>query len=195
MNNSKGIVLFAYDSGYEYVKIANVSAALAKTHLGLPVTLITDVFGALKANMKYIDNVIVCESPDSDTRSFRETHDKSVRKIEWKNFNRARVYDLTPYEQTLLIDCDFMINSRALINLFKKTSFQSPMYTEAMLVWLNGLTILLNAFLITSLIFINAYNSLGVTNLSNFGMVVFTVMLLTSLWVSGIVFVLRYRGK
>lgn len=83
----------------------------------------------------------------------------------------------------------------ALINLFKKTSFQSPMYTEAMLVWLNGLTILLNAFLITSLIFINAYNSLGVTNLSNFGMVVFTVMLLTSLWVSGIVFVLRYRGK
>ena len=82
----------------------------------------------------------------------------------------------------------------ALINLFKKTSFQSPMYTEAMLVWLNGLTILLNAFLITSLIFINAYNSLGVTNLSNFGMVVFTVMLLTSLWVSGIVFVLRYRG-
>ncbi len=83
----------------------------------------------------------------------------------------------------------------ALINLFKKTSFQSPMYTEAMLVWLNGLTILLNAFLITSLIFINAYNSLGITNLSNFGMVVFTVMLLTSLWVSGIVFVLRYRGK
>lgn len=83
----------------------------------------------------------------------------------------------------------------ALINLFKKSSFQSPMYTEAMLVWLNGLTILLNAFLITSLIFINAYNSLGVTNLSNFGMVVFTVMLLTSLWVSGIVFVLRYRGK
>lgn len=83
----------------------------------------------------------------------------------------------------------------ALINLFKKTSFQSPMYTEAMLVWLNGLTMLLNAFLITSLIFINAYNSLGVTNLSNFGMVVFTVMLLTSLWVSGIVFVLRYRGK
>lgn len=81
-----------------------------------------------------------------------------------------------------------------LINLFKKSGNQTPMYTEALLIWLNGLTILLNAFFITSLIFINAYNSLGVSNIGNFGVVLFTVMVLTTLWISGIVFVLRYRG-
>ncbi len=96
---------------------------------------------------------------------------------------------------TLLIVVFINGGFHSLINLFKKTGIQNPMYGEALLIWLNGLTILLNAFLITSIIFINAYNSLGVTDLTNFGMVLFTVMVLTTLWISGIVFVLRYRGR
>lgn len=116
--NSKGVVLFAYNSGYDYVSMANAAACLAKKNLGLPVTLITDVFGALKADLDYIDTIIEFDAVGFNNRTFRGTHDEGTKKIEWKNLSRAHVYELSPYDQTLLIDCDFMILGQHLLKLF-----------------------------------------------------------------------------
>lgn len=132
MTNSKGIVLFAYNSTFDYVKIANVCAALAgrivnsSVHVRtnpnqsrvLPVTLITDTFGALQADRNVIDNVIVHTSDDVNNRIVRGTHDKTTQTINWKNLTRADAYELSPYDQTLLLDCDYLMFNDNLTELF-----------------------------------------------------------------------------
>ena len=131
MISSRGIVIFAYNSDFNYVKIANVCAALTKkfkvydptAHTEmlvplLPVTLITDEFGALQADRSVIDNIIIHESAGSNSRVVRTTHDKTTQVIDWKNLNRADVYELSPYDKTLLLDCDYLMFNNHLLKLF-----------------------------------------------------------------------------
>jgi len=107
---SKGIVIFAYVTGpIDYFHIADIAAGLAKRHLDLPVTLITNV----ARQPKYADNVILTETPE--TRDYRTFGDL---KTEWLNGNRASVYNLTPYDQTLMIDADYFIMNNQLMKLF-----------------------------------------------------------------------------
>ena len=119
MTSSKGIVLFAYNSDFDYVKIANASAALAKKFSGVSITMITDEFGAIQANRRFIDNIIVHEAAGSNSRTIRTTHDESTQVIDWKNLNRADVFELSPYDQTLLIDCDYLMFNDNLSILFE----------------------------------------------------------------------------
>lgn len=131
MTNSKGIVIFAYNSTFDYVKIANVCAALTfrvserfnydpknfKSRI-LPVTLITDTFGALQADHTVIDNIIIHTSDKDNNRIVRGTHDSTVQTINWKNLTRADAYELSPYDQTLLLDCDYLMFNDNLAELF-----------------------------------------------------------------------------
>ena len=131
MTNSRGIVLFAYNSDFDYVKIANVAAALSKKYIvDFPVTLITDDFGALQADRKFIDNIIICPSTGTNKRTVRTTHDASTQTIDWKNLNRASVFDLSPYDQTLLIDCDYLMFNDNLCQLFF-TNLEFTCFKEA----------------------------------------------------------------
>ena len=110
---SKGIVIFAFDSKeLLYTKVAAVSAKLAKEKLQLPVTLITNK----KIKSKIFDNVIVLEDTVPQLRSV--IVNSSAVTIPWKNQNRASVYELSPYDQTLLIDADYFIFSNYLSHLF-----------------------------------------------------------------------------
>lgn len=138
--------MFAYNSTFDYVKIANVSAALSKRYMVydpleldddkcfkpmLPVTLITDSFGALQADRRFIDNIIIHSTDETNTRTIRAKHDNGPMKtINWKNLTRADVYDLTPYDQTLLIDCDYMMFNNNLMELFH-TDTEFTCYKEA----------------------------------------------------------------
>ena len=131
MTSSNGILLFAYNSTYDYVKIANACAALAKKYTiqtdgkrfwELPVTVVTDSFGALKINeMKpcYFDNVIVHDTEDTNKRTVRNTHDKSTEVIDWRNLTRADAFDLSPYDKTLMLDCDYFMFNLNLGELFR----------------------------------------------------------------------------
>jgi len=84
----------------------------------LPVTLITDEFGALQADLNVIDNIIIHNPTGTNKRTYRGTHDETTQVIDWKNLNRADVYDLTPYDQTLLLDCDYLVFNYRLLNTF-----------------------------------------------------------------------------
>lgn len=145
MTNSRGIVIFAYNSTFDYVRIANVCAALTKKYMYydpneldddkcfkpmLPVTLITDEFGAMLADRRFIDNIIIHTSSETNTRTIRTTHDIATKTIDWKNLTRADVYELTPYDQTLLLDCDYMMFNNNLIELFS-TDLEFTCYSEA----------------------------------------------------------------
>lgn len=118
---SKGIVIYAYNGAYDYVEMARVSAALAKKHLNLPVTLITDN----AVDHSEFDTIIL--QPRTDPVQLKRT-DGELKP--WHNQNRSTVYNLSPYDQTLLIDADYFIMNGRLAHLFD-TDIEFACYNSA----------------------------------------------------------------
>lgn len=118
---SKGVLIYAYNGAYDYVEIARVSAALAKKHLKLPVTLVTD----RKVNYPEFDTVIV--QSNNEPLQLKYTDGKLQP---WHNQNRFTAYSVTPYEQTLLIDADYFIMNNRLASLFD-TNIEFSCYGDA----------------------------------------------------------------
>ena len=121
---SKGIVLFAHNNRQiDYVKLALLSARLAIKHLKVPASLITDkstIAWAKESNVyqsltDVFENIIIDEI--DAVENYRILHDGTDKdKIPFKNTSRFRIWDLTPYDRTLLIDSDFLIFSDTLSN-------------------------------------------------------------------------------
>lgn len=113
-----GVVIYAYNSKFDYVKMAELAAKQAKKYLGFPVTLITD----FPIESKIFDSIIIEPLPsDSTTRSFSLPNSDFVES-KWHNTNRMSVYDLTPYEKTLLIDADYFMFNDSLKHIFDTKS-------------------------------------------------------------------------
>ncbi len=94
---SRGIVAFATNtSATNYVSIANKTVALASKKLNLPYVIITD--SETFSSTRY----------DRDLGQF----------VEWKNFNRHTAYDLSPYNETLVIDVDYVVQDHSLGQVF-----------------------------------------------------------------------------
>lgn len=121
---TKGILIFAHNNkSVDYAKLALVSGFLAKKHLEVPISLVTD-----KHTLSWIeesklenkvaavfDQVIDVPPPVTDnTRYLYDGNHKSL--VPFSNVNRCSVYDVTPYDKTLLIDSDFLIFSETLNN-------------------------------------------------------------------------------
>lgn len=104
---SRGAVLFAFNtSTINYVKIAEHAARLINHTLGLPTTLITD--SSLVSNqfdqIIYVDHTI--------------TNYKNLEQSEWRNADRYNAYNLSPYDETLLLDSDYLQLDTSLLKLF-----------------------------------------------------------------------------
>jgi hypothetical protein len=113
-----GAVIFAQNNAQvDYIKIAIFSAKQVIKHLGIPVTLVTDnpdwLNNTYPNDVEIFDRVIVTSSHQSQTKKFYDGS-LSSKKFEWKNFTRSQVYELSPYDKTLVIDSDYIINSSIL---------------------------------------------------------------------------------
>lgn len=100
LEKSRGILAFAYNvDTIDYVGIAKQTLDLASKKLGIPYTLITDKeFENKNQNSRY----------DIDTETF----------INWRNIGRHHAYDLSPYEETLVVDVDYLIADDTLNKIF-----------------------------------------------------------------------------
>lgn len=99
---SRGIVAFAANTEtIDYVSIANLTVALAGRVLGLPYTIITEeqINDYAYTNYRY----------DQDSEEF----------IKWRNIGRNLAYELTPYDETLVIDIDYIVQDRELLKIFE----------------------------------------------------------------------------
>lgn len=112
---SKGILIFAYNSKLNYIDIATVAAKLAKKHLGLPVTVVTDTTAV---DQTVFDGVIVQQLNTSSSKRLFKYADGTKDLTEWHNTNRSNAYELSPYDQTLLIDADYLMFNDSLGKLF-----------------------------------------------------------------------------
>ena len=112
---SRGIIIFAQNNEYvNYAEIACASAGYARKNLSLfdEICLITNT-ETLESNEtlinEYFDRVIISSifQPEN-IRLFKDTTDK-LEYAPFKNMGRSEVYELSPYDETLLIDGDYFI--------------------------------------------------------------------------------------
>jgi len=121
---SKGALIFAFDADYCYTDIAAASALQIKRHLGIPVTLVTNV----DVSFSCFDQVIKLTDVEEQSRTFKDTN--SQRVVKWLNTNRFDAYKLSPYDQTLVVDADYFVCSKSLSYLFD-TDLEFACYNKA----------------------------------------------------------------
>jgi hypothetical protein len=79
-----------------------------KRHLKIPVALITN--NQAQAKKYKFDQIIVADAESGGTRHF-EDYDRTVT---WHNAGRTDAYALTPWDQTLVLDADYVVASNQL---------------------------------------------------------------------------------
>jgi hypothetical protein len=120
-NNSKGVVVFARNNGkLDYVKQAVYLAKRVKKYLNLPISIITDSENYLRDNfdIDVFDKVINVSFTDSDNNRAYFDGSLSHKTAPFKNDMRDEIYILSPYDETLLLDTDYILCNSLLLNCF-----------------------------------------------------------------------------
>lgn len=108
---TRGVILFAFNSSkYNYADMAVYTAKRVKAFLDLPTTLITDVdtYKTILDDRKVFDGVVEVEPDLSNIKD----------QTSWINKGRYQAYELSPYDETLVIDVDYLVNSDTLLKTF-----------------------------------------------------------------------------
>jgi hypothetical protein len=123
---SKGVLIFAQNnSEIDYARISLFAAEQVKRHLNVPVSLVTDSKDWLLQSQPHaldvFDQIITTWTDTEQTKQF---HDGTLaaKTVTWKNLNRSDCYELTPYDETLVIDSDYIINSSNLSKIWNNTN-------------------------------------------------------------------------
>lgn len=122
-----GIVLFGINNlRVDYIQLAIIAAGFIRKNMpDTPICLITDSHSKKyqDANGKHditkiFDNVIVMpEAMDKDSFSNMRAYKDTIyfeTQAQFKNESRVSVYDLSPYDETLLLDSDYLICNNSL---------------------------------------------------------------------------------
>ena len=99
-----GALIFAFNNERtDYVKMAAWSAERIRHYLKIPVTLVTD---ATDPGLTDQFDVVRCVAAQTGgTRYFEDYADT----VSWHNAGRTDAYSLTPYDQTLVLDSDYVV--------------------------------------------------------------------------------------
>lgn len=93
---SKGVLLFATNTkNTDYVKIADRASRFIEHYLKLPVKVVSSY---------------------NDTPNKRFSVDTG-QFVEWKNFGRHRAFELSPWDETILLDSDYIVYNDQLLKL------------------------------------------------------------------------------
>lgn len=123
---TRGVLLYAHNSKeIDYSKLAIICSRLAFDNLQLPVSVVVD-----EDTLTYVeqsehgklffdsfDKIITVDYKDAN--NYRMLYDGTEGKVvPFRNNNRYTAYELSPYEKTLVVDCDFLILSDNLKKYF-----------------------------------------------------------------------------
>ena len=123
--SNKGAFLIARNNGHiDYVKQAVFLARRIKQYLNIPVTIATDSAEYLETAFGNddFDNVIKLDQTANANMRYFFDGTLSKKTASFKNANRANVYDLSPYDETLLLDTDYIISNSLLKSVFTSKS-------------------------------------------------------------------------
>jgi len=120
---SKGIICFAFNNPQiDYVKQAIFLAKRSEQFLRLPVTLITSeseyIEEAYPKEKDMFDQIISVEKSKSATWKRYYNGPFHWNSLPFNNKHRSMAYELSPYNETILLDTDYIINSKQLLKCF-----------------------------------------------------------------------------
>ena len=142
---TQGVLIYAFNNQkIDYVKLAIEATRRVKKFLNKPVTLVTDSSDWLELCLPNwqdtFDKVIDVAKDDllhdylmlNNGYNIRRFSDGSLtqQKLNFKNEIRTKTYQLSPYDETLVIDCDYYIANSSL-----NYCFEQP---ENFLIWQHG---------------------------------------------------------
>ena len=95
--------------------MAVYAAKRVKHFLKVPVAVVTNDVNQLSENdkTKIVDSVIEVFDSSPFTKFFYDGSGTSVN-LQWNNVSRSNAYNLSPFDETLVIDVDYIINSGVL---------------------------------------------------------------------------------
>jgi hypothetical protein len=105
---TQGFLLFAHDNEeIQYGLLAAWQAQRIKKWLGKPVSLVTDeqTLNKIEKFKNLFDHIILSEVNTGQKKSYQGTQ------LTFKNVDRSAAWDLTPYDETIIIDTDIVIQS------------------------------------------------------------------------------------
>ena len=119
---TKGVLLFAHNNGLiDYVSQAIFCSEQIKKHLNLSVSLVTS--NKVPDDKKFLfDKIISVEN--TNTTQIKSFSDGSMTKHTalWHNFSRPNCYDLTPYDETIVMDTDYIVGNNHLLKCFQSNA-------------------------------------------------------------------------
>ena len=103
-----GALIFAYNNEeVDYLAMAAWSAENIKRHLNIPVAVVTNAPAD-----QYTCFAAVIHA-DTQADNYRYFHDYK-KDVTWYNGNRMDAYNLSPWDQTLVLDADYVVASNSL---------------------------------------------------------------------------------
>ena len=110
----KGALIFAFNNEKtDYVQLAAWTADKIHKHLDIPVSVVTNDTAHPLAKTHF-DQVISSQPDAGGQRHFSDYN----APVTWYNAGRVDSYDLSPWEQTLLLDADYVVASDTLAVTF-----------------------------------------------------------------------------
>jgi hypothetical protein len=119
---SKGALIFARNNDQlDYVKQAYFLAKRIKKYLQIPVSIATENKEYLERryDTSILDKIISLDSIEvSNNRNFRDGT-MWTKTASFKNIGRSTAFDISPYNETLLLDSDYIISNDHLKSCFE----------------------------------------------------------------------------
>ena len=115
-----GALIFAFNNEKtDYVAMAAWSARNIHRHLEIPVAVVTDQ--EHHPELSVFDQVISAEPSSGGTRNFEDYQ----ATVTWHNAGRPDAYNLTPWDNTVLLDADYVVASDRLNHVCSNKEFQA----------------------------------------------------------------------
>ena len=119
---TKGVLLFASNNkSIDYVKQAAFLAKRIRKYMNLPTSVVTstDIKTNYPEYVDVFDNIIYSTTMETNSTKKRYADGDHANKImQFNNKNRASAYELTPYDETIVMDTDFIISNDILNNCY-----------------------------------------------------------------------------
>ena len=123
---TNGLLFFAHNNPLNRLfKTCVISSTMARYNLGIEnITVVTDSnsYEYTSKNIdveKYIPNLILADKDQEfkriNYRNYRDTN-HTVKSLSFYNANRCDSFDISPYDETIILDVDYMILSDSLNN-------------------------------------------------------------------------------
>ena len=127
MKEPKGVCFFAYNNDQlDYVEMAIVAAKYVKKHLKLPVCLITNEGSESwleeskpkKLINESFDYIVITNDEMKQNRRRHFDSPWTSFTAQFNNSNKHKIYEYSPFEQTLLLDIDYIVKTDMLLKYF-----------------------------------------------------------------------------